>query len=315
MANVVLRVANEADLPAVLEISEGIYEGLDYFPYEFLNLLDDPNRTILIAEMDGKAVGLQVMHVIDEGEAVLAHSLRVHYKYRCQGIGRRLIQESRNYVKANFPQVKFERYLTGNDARLAIQKKSDDVPIHEVVYFLCLVNNHLSELSRLKSYLTDQTIDLKLLNKAELERILNQDKLRKILFKEKYIGVRQPYKPLASNISNGLFKDGDDAMFVSYSGESVESFSHSRWIQTNSRPQLKSVCYTLNKELLKIHLLKQLEQAIQQHPGETFIFLPMIDTSLAKCTTDFLFKEMYLKTLGDEFKAYYNLYYFEKSLV
>ena len=79
MANVVIRLDNEADLPAVLEMSEGIYGGHDYFPQEFLNFVKDPNRRILIAEMDGKAVGLQAIHIVDEGETAIAHSLRVHY--------------------------------------------------------------------------------------------------------------------------------------------------------------------------------------------------------------------------------------------
>ena len=315
MADVVVRLANEADLPAVLEMSEGVYGGDDYFPEEFLNFLNDPNQRIFIAEINGKVVGLRVMHIVDEGETAIGHSLRVHFKYRCQGIGKRLIQECRNYVKANFSQVKFERYLTGSDARLAIQKKSDDVQFHEAVAFACLVNGDASELSPpLASCPIDRIMDLTLLHKTELETILNQDKLRKILFKGKYIGVRQPFKALASNISNGLFKDGDN-LFASYSGESVESLSHSRWYPIAKRPLLNIVCYTLDKELLKVHLFKQLERAILQHPGETFTFAPMIDTSLAECTTDFLFKDLSLKTLSDRVKAYHNFYFFENSLV
>ncbi|XP_028407503.1 histidine N-acetyltransferase-like [Dendronephthya gigantea] len=317
MPNVVFRLANEADLPAVLEMSEDIYGGHDYFVSEFLKFLNNPNRKILIAEMDGKTVGLRVMHIVDEGETVIGHSLRVHFQHRCQGIGRQLIQECRNYVKDNFPQVKFERYLTGNAARLAIQKKSDDVKFHEAVAFARLVKSNASELnSRLASYSTHQTTDLKQLNKTELERILNhsQDQLRKILFKGKYIGVRQPFKALASNITNGLFED-DDAMFVSYSGESLLSLSHSRWYPVAERPRLNIVCYTLDKELLKFHLVKQLEYSITQHLGETFIFAPMIDTSLVESTNDFLSKDLSLKTLRDGAKAYHNLYFYEKSFV
>ncbi|XP_028407504.1 histidine N-acetyltransferase-like [Dendronephthya gigantea] len=315
MANVVIRLANEADLPAVLEMSEGIYDGHDYFASEFRNYLNDPNRRILIAVMDDKAVGLQVMHVIDEGETAIAHSLRVNCKYRCQGIGKRLIQECRNYVKANFPQVKFERYVTRSNARLAIQEKSDDVQFHEAAAFVCLVKGNTSELrSRLTSYSIDQTTNLKQLNKTDLERILTQDTLRKILLKGKYIGIREPFKALVSNITIGLFKDGD-TMLASYSGESVESLSHSRWYSVAKHPRLNSICYTLDKELLKIHLVKQLQHAILQHPGETIIFASIIDKSLAECTTDILFKDLSLTTSSNQLKAYHNLYFYEKSLV
>ncbi|XP_028407506.1 histidine N-acetyltransferase-like [Dendronephthya gigantea] len=314
MANIVIRLASEADLPAVKEVSEDVYGGHDYFLGEFLNFLNDPNRRVFIAEMDGKVVGLRAMHIIDEGETVIGHSLRVHYKKRCQGIGTRLVQESRNYVKAKFPQVKFERYATHTVERLSILRKSDDVQFHEAGLFECLVNADVSKLSpRLASYSTEQITDLKLLNKTELERILNQDKLRKISLKGKYIGIREPIHAIASNITNGLFKDGD-TMLASYSGESVESLSNSRWCKTLTCPHLMSVCYTLDKQLLKIHLVKQLEQAIQQHSGEMFTFALMIDISLVECTTEFLFKNLSLKKSRDGVKAYDNYYFFEKSM-
>ena len=107
------------------------------------------------------------------------------------------------------------------------------------------------------------------MNKAEFEGILSKGKLDKILFKEKCIVNWQPFKALVSNIPNGLLKDGD-SIFASYSGESVESLSHSRWCPFEKCPQLYTVCYTRNDEILKAHVLKQLENAIQQHPGETF---------------------------------------------
>lgn len=72
MANVSFRLAVEADHPAVLEISQGVYDDIDYLIWEFFNFLNDPNRRILIAEKNGKAVGLQVMHIVDEGETAIA---------------------------------------------------------------------------------------------------------------------------------------------------------------------------------------------------------------------------------------------------
>ncbi|XP_028407428.1 histidine N-acetyltransferase-like [Dendronephthya gigantea] len=313
--NMITRLAKEADLPAVLEMSEGVYGGHDYFLVEFLNFVKDPSRRILIAEMDGKAVGLQAIHIVDEGETAIAHSLRVHYKYQCRGIGKRLIQECRNYVRANFPQVKFERYVTRSDARLAIQKKSDDLQFHQAATFRGIVNANSSGLnSRIANSLIEQSVNLKQLNKTGLEVILNEQKLRNILFQDKYLVLSQPFKPLASNIANGLFKDGD-TIFASYSSESVEALSHSRWSSTPKCYQLRTVCYTQNKELLKIHLVKQLKRAIVQRPGEMFIFMPIIDTSLVDTTKHILFKNLLLKNLWDGMREYSILYYFEKSLV
>jgi hypothetical protein len=44
MADILIRLANKADLPGVLEMSKGIYGSHDYFPNEFLNYLNDPNN-------------------------------------------------------------------------------------------------------------------------------------------------------------------------------------------------------------------------------------------------------------------------------
>jgi GNAT superfamily N-acetyltransferase len=202
MADILIRLADKADLPDILEMSKGIYGGHDYFPGEFINYLNDPNRRILIADKDGKAVGLQVVHIIDEGETAIAQSLRVHLEYRRQGIGKRLIEECRIYVKENFPQVKFERYAANTSPeRLAIQKKLNDVLFHRAVFFGCIVNGNASELkSHLESHFSDQLVDLKKLNGIEFESVLSQKCLANILFKKEFIiNCRwQPFKALVS---------------------------------------------------------------------------------------------------------------------
>ena len=291
MSEVLIRDAVESDLADVLEMSKGLYGNHDYFPGEFLNFLNDPSRRILVAEKAGKAVGLQVIHIVDEGETAIVQGLRVHVKNRSQGIGKQLIQECRNYVKENFPQVKFERYSVNSRSieRLGIQKKSDDILFETIAYFLCVVNGN--------EQMTQPAccINLNHLNKAEFEDVLSTGKLDKILFKDKYIVNWQPFKAL---VSNGLLKDGD-SIFASYSGESVESLSHSQWCPIEKCPQLFTVCYTQSDELLKAHVVKQLENAIQQHPGETFLFIPLVDTSLIDCASQFLLKDLSLQRLKD----------------
>jgi GNAT superfamily N-acetyltransferase len=316
MADILIRLADKADLPDILEMSKGIYGNNDYFPGEFLNYLNDPNRRILIADKDGKAVGLQVVHIIDEGKTAITQALRVDIKYRRQGIGKRLIEECRNYVKENFPQVKFERYSVNSQSveRLGIQKKSDDILFHTAVFLACVVNGNSTELN--SRFASHQSADLKYLDKTEFENVLSRRNFGHILFNDKYIVHWQPFNALVSNVQNGLFKDGD-SVFASFSGESVESLSHTRWCAIEKCPQLFTVFYTLDKELLKAHILKQLEKAILQHPNETFIFVPLIDTSLIDCASQLLLNDLLLETIKDDFGTleYYYLYFFEKSLV
>ena len=311
MADVLIRDAVESDLADVLEMSKGIYGDYDSFPGEFLNILHDPSRRILVAEKEGKAVGLQVIHIVDKGETAIGQSLRVHLKYRGRGIGKFLVQECRNYVKENFPQVKSERYtVNSQNVRMGIQKKLNDTLVATVAYFSCYVNGN----TKISLQLT-HCIDLKHLNTAEFTGVLSEGKLDKILFKDVYIVNWQPFKALATNIPNGLLKDGDSIM-ASYSGESVESLSHSRWCVIENSPQLYTVCYTQSDQLLKAHVVKQLENVIQQHPGETFRFVLVVHTSLVDSTSQFLLKDLSLQSLKDDFgtKEQY-LHTFEKYLV
>jgi hypothetical protein len=69
--------------------------------------------------------------------------------------------------------------------------------------------------------------------------------------------------------------------------------------------------------LLQAHVVKQLENAILQHPGETFLFVLLVDTSLVDCTSQLLLNDLSLKKLKDDFgtKEYYYLYFFEKSII
>lgn len=317
MTNLIFRLAVETDLQAVLEISYDVYGGHDYFIGEFLNFLNDQSRRILIAEKDRKAVGLQVMQIVDGRETVIAQALRVHLKYRCQGIGKRLIQECRDYVKEHFPEIKRERYTVTSEAieRLAIQKKSDDVLFHKIAFFGCFVDSNSFNLdSRLARCPSVRHLNVKHLSEIEFERALEQDCLKSILFKNQYIVHWQPLKPALSNIPNGLIKNGD-SFFASFSGESVQSLSHSRWCPIVKSPQLFTACYTLDKELLKAHVVQQLENAVKQHPKETFLFVCLVDISLVDCASEFLLSDLSLKNLKEEFEKYYHLFFFEKSLM
>ena len=315
MDYVKFRLAAKTDLPDVLEMSEGVFGGIDYLPIEFLNYLRDPNRQILIAEIDGKPVGLRVLHIVDDGETVGCSCLRVHAKYRGQGIGRRIIKESRDFVKRNFQRVKFEKFSVSSEAveRLSIQKTSEDVLFHKSGLLKYFVNINAEEFSRLASFIPT---NMECVNKTEFENILSQEKLCGILFKGNYIAQWQPFKPLVSNIPNGLYKEGD-SMFASYSEQSdVEALSHGRWSATASKcPQLFTVCYTLDKKLLKTHLAKQVQNAILQHPGEVFLFVCVVDTSLVECASQLLMNDLSLKKSAEDFGAYQYLFLFEKFLV
>ena len=304
-------LANETDL-AVYEMSEGIYGGYDYLTLKFLNHLKDSDGRTLIAEKDGRAVGLQVMHFVDEKETVIVQGLRVHLGYRRQGIGKRLIQECRDYAKQNFPRVKVERFAMSATAveHIDIVKKSEDALLDKVAIYRCSVNGNSSELSFcLRQLGINLHADLPRLSQTELFSLLQQGKLATILFKNRFIVNWELLEALASNISNGLSKEGD-SIFATLSSRSVQCLSHSQWRPLVKCPQLVTSCYTLDEELLKAHIVAQLGNAIHSNIGETFLFTCFVDISLVKCASQLVFNDLSLK-ISEEFE-YCDVYFYEK---
>ena len=222
-------------------------------------------------------------------------------------------------MKTNFPQVKVERctIASASVGRVAIQKNSDEIITQQIPYFECFVNgNEAPELvSRFQHYSADENSDnLTGLSKAGFENILKQGKLTSILFQNPYVVYWQPFKALLSNIPKGLFEDGD-SLFASFSGESIECLSHSRWCQTMKHAELFTICYTLNPKLLKAHVIKQLENVMLQHPRQPFLFACFVDTSLVDYTSKLLLNDLCLTNLKEDFEPYYSLFCVEKALV
>ena len=137
-----IRLAGKSDLSAVWEMSNGLYGGLDTLPYTFLHMLDDPQHTVLVVVKDGKAVGLRVIHIIENGEAAIFEGLRVHAAYRGQGIAKQIMKASEQYVREHFPGVKVIRYsvTTRDKSRLALQVKYDDRVLFKLAFCACFVD-------------------------------------------------------------------------------------------------------------------------------------------------------------------------------
>ena len=53
---VTVRLATVDDYERVLDIDRNLYDGEDYLPYKYHKFLRDPNRSVFIGEIDGKAV-------------------------------------------------------------------------------------------------------------------------------------------------------------------------------------------------------------------------------------------------------------------
>lgn len=317
-----IRLAKKTDEQSVLEMSKGIYQGHDYFPHVFLKWFDDPDRNIIVAEKENTVIGLRAFHVVDGGKTVVSQSLRVHPKYRGQGLSTALIQATRQYIQRHYPHVEIERYTTmsSNVERLAIQRRegSDSLVLELGIVAFYVGSTNPEATSGGGSpwfHFKQSTIDLskaKPLTPDEFHDLLEDGRLDSVVRKNTLIVDWEPFKVDSTNVCNGLVNDGD-CMFVSNSTDTnvIESLSHGRQSPRVNCLHWVATIYTWDIRLLKIHITKQLECATSQI-NKPFIFSSFLPTSLISCAKDFLSKEFSLKYV-DFFN--FNLMLFEKAVL
>ena len=103
MNNVLIRIAKESDLPTIRKLAREFVDSVenregiskDVVSKNSRNVLKDPSSYILLAEIDGKAVGF--IHfttrttIIHSGPSGLIDELAVSKRYREKGVGKELI--------------------------------------------------------------------------------------------------------------------------------------------------------------------------------------------------------------------------------
>jgi len=84
-----IRRANGQDSPAVMDLTSTIWGGEDYIPYVWNDWLQDPLGALLVAEQDGKVLGLAKLTVLSPRDWWM-EGLRVHPEYEGHGIAAQL---------------------------------------------------------------------------------------------------------------------------------------------------------------------------------------------------------------------------------
>ena len=318
--NITIRLATKTDFSEVWEMSEAIYAGLDSFPRNFLNILDECQQTVLMAMKNGKGVGLRSIRVIDNGETALFESLRVHSSYRGQGIAKELLKASEEYVKLHFPRIKTIRYsmTTRDKSRLALQSKSDDRLFLKLALCACFVEP-IQTASALKKHATTATdtrsASVKELTIGDINFYLKQNKMDRVLYNKCFFATYTLFRATTSNIDSGLINEKHN-FFASSSGEGVESFSQSNRTVCVKCPRWCVTLYDMDENLIEIHIVKHLQRAILQDSKETFAFVCFFDVSLITRISKFLFRELALKNIDGYCREGHHLFVsvFEKDL-
>lgn len=86
---VICRPAKESDTPDMLEVTRTIWDGGDYVPQVWAEWLADPHGRLIVAEYEGRVIGLTKLSRHFPG-AWWLHGLRVHPDFEGRGVASQL---------------------------------------------------------------------------------------------------------------------------------------------------------------------------------------------------------------------------------
>lgn len=95
---ILVRPARREDRAAMLSISRTVWEGTDYLPFVWDEWLTAPDGSLMVAEVDGRVVGLQHIAVQPDGVAWL-EGIRVAEEVRGRRVGRVLLEHGLEWAR------------------------------------------------------------------------------------------------------------------------------------------------------------------------------------------------------------------------
>ena len=277
MKEITIRKAVSADYEAILEMSEGIYNGHDYIPCVFHKWLTQPSREIFVAQLGEKLVGLRAIHIVDEGRTFISQGLRIHPRFRGYGLSSRLIAAIHEYVRREYPMVCRERFTTKSDnvERLAIQKKYGDTGLMErdiLAFHVCKETLRRETLNELAE---NVGVKIKPCTKSFVHNHILKDSVANMFPARTIIVDWESFEALRANID--YFFENGDSLFSDRNaddcsrGQLPKSFAHGRRSPRTLYLHWIASIYTEDPVLFQAHLIQQLKSAHQQIEGD-FIF-------------------------------------------
>ncbi|XP_038642938.1 histidine N-acetyltransferase-like isoform X2 [Scyliorhinus canicula] len=118
----------------------------DYMPSVYHSWLRERNRMVMLAKHQGQLIGVCSSHIVDDGQANLIEVLKVAASERGKGAARLTCTHLIDLVRARYPEVKKQRFITdhklnrglcvlGKQSLISLQVPSINVPtlISEVI--------------------------------------------------------------------------------------------------------------------------------------------------------------------------------------
>ncbi|XP_077327730.1 putative N-acetyltransferase 16 [Lithobates pipiens] len=115
MAHIDFVPATAEDYKELMSISDGIYKGLDYLPFNYHVWLKDHRRHMFLAKSEGKIVGFESFLLVDGGGTAVLQGLRVAPWMRGQGMAGIIQRYCLDKLHSDHPQVKRVRLTRGED--------------------------------------------------------------------------------------------------------------------------------------------------------------------------------------------------------
>ncbi|CAG5116435.1 unnamed protein product [Candidula unifasciata] len=111
--NVIIRPARPEDFNDLMGIGD-VYYGRDYLKAHYHTYFDNPDIYPLVAELDGKAIGFYMSHIIDGGRTLIKRAARVHPNYRDKKIFHQLSDALDRHREQFLPHLEYEVFGATN---------------------------------------------------------------------------------------------------------------------------------------------------------------------------------------------------------
>ncbi|ESO83782.1 hypothetical protein LOTGIDRAFT_169018 [Lottia gigantea] len=211
-----IRQARLEDRESVLDINDNIYNGRDFLPH-FYNDLVNNHQAFLCQQHDGLVVAFVFLVAVDGGETVVGRGGRV----RSSHTGKRILDKMFKTVLPNvyLPKLKRIAFCMNADGEYYINrvKKLEMLPGVKPA-FSYVNSSYTGTLSRLVKRHTSEVKSngVRHVDKSMLMRLFKSKSICENLFPDDIMGIHMvPYKPIDSNVEQIV----SGSTLIVYSGD------------------------------------------------------------------------------------------------
>nr|XP_032820217.1 probable N-acetyltransferase 16 [Petromyzon marinus] len=325
--DLVFNLARPEDYEEVMRMSEGIYEGKDYLPSIYHDWLKDPNRTVMLAQLQGRIVALESLLLTDGGATALVGGLRVGPEHRGRGVAGLIQRHTLEYVRERHSGVMRKHVLRGDTVgpevlkshrllftrvRTGVGRKHANriatAPL-QVMFHLHVTSEAMAATVARAADLTDRSLSLEV-RQSEAEAILlSAAVVDDLLPARLFVHNWEPCRPDPVNFPalrrlalTWATDDPREPSVLSVCGRAFPIPKPSRWwrqdVDVFSSSSKSSCCLAAVNAQVAFHLARAPEAA----PGGNVLLYVSVESTLAEGVHGFLAKVLGSAALIDRFE-------------